>query len=765
MRLAGVIFLFVLCGLVQASPVSIIPLPAKLQIAQGSFTVDDSTPVVIPSNDASARQSAQYLVDALAHTRGLHLKMTEGGSSTHAIVFVRDPKSVVTQAEGYTLDVTSHGITISARDDAGLFYGGITLWQLLTPDAHTGAVQVQSLHIGDWPRFAWRGVMLDSARHFQSAADVKLLIDQMAQHKLNVLHWHLTDDQGWRIEIKRYPELTRIGAWRTPPDAGHDGDPSRYGGFYTQDEIRDAVAYATARHITVVPEIDMPGHAQAAVASYPQIGVTGTRPPVSVDWGVNPYLYNVDDATFQFVDNVLDEVMVLFPSHYIHVGGDEAVKDQWKASSAIQAKIRALHLRDEDALQGWFIGRVGAYLAAHGRRMIGWDEILDGGVPADATVMSWRGTDGAIKAAKMGHDVVMSPSPDLYLDSVQSDLPDEAAGRIPVRDLASIYAFNPIPTQLSAAQAKHVLGAQANIWTEHIPTMQHVEHAVFPRIDALSEVVWSPAATRNWKDFAARLSAQFERYANQQIDYADSAFAPSIDVNANAALKTRHANVTISDQAGYGAIHYTEDGSAPDVHAPLYHGSFIVNVPATIKAETFADDGSVLAAERTRVLNDESLLTRLGVELPNCPGSDFRLRIQPMPDATSMAPVYAVNVFDSCQQFPAAPLDGVNAIHADVVRLERNYALAHDQKLVVSRPHSTPHGELVVHLDRCDGPALATMPLPNPAASARNISLNAPLPRQQGEHTLCLVFTAPIDGPLYAIRSVSLKTPKQAPAH
>lgn len=765
MRLAGVIFLFALCGLVQASPVSIISLPAQLHTAPGSFTVDDNTPVIVPSGDASARQSAQYLVDTLARTRGLHLKIVEGGPAANAVAFVHDPTSPVTQGEGYKLDVTPRGITIGARDDAGLFYGGITLWQLLTPDAHKGAVQVQALHISDWPRFAWRGVMLDSARHFQSASDVKLLIDQMAQHKLNVLHWHLTDDQGWRIEIKRYPELTRIGAWRTPPDAGHDGEPLRYGGFYTQDEIRDVVAYATVRHITVVPEIDMPGHAQAAVASYPQIGVTGKRPPVSVDWGVNPYLYNVDDATFQFVDNVLDEVMALFPSHYIHVGGDEAVKDQWKASPAIQAKIHALHLKDEDALQGWFIGRVGSYLAAHGRRMIGWDEILDGGVPADATVMSWRGTDGAIKAAKMGHDVVMSPSPDLYLDGVQSDLPDEAAGRVPVRDLASIYAFNPIPAQLSAAQAGHVLGAQANVWTEHIPTMQHVEHATFPRIDALSEVVWSPASTRNWKNFVARLPAQFERYADQQVDHADSAFAPSIDLDANKALKAHRASVTISNQAGYGAIHYTEDGSTPDIHAPLYRGPFVVTVPATIKAKTFAEDGSVLAAERVRVLDHDSLLTRLGVELPNCPGSDFRLRIQPMPDATSMAPVYAVNVFDSCEQFPAAPLDGVNAIHADVVRLERNYALAHDQKLVVSRPHTTPYGELVVHLDRCDGQALATMPLPDPAVSARKFSLDASLPQKQGEHTLCLAFTAPIDGPLYALGSVSLKTSEKDKKH
>ncbi|MFK2872449.1 family 20 glycosylhydrolase [Dyella lipolytica] len=758
MRFASCLLCLALCSLVQAAPVSLIPLPAQLQLADGRFKVDADTPIVIPSHDAASRQDALYLVDVLARTRGLHLKVTEDVRASHAIVFSRDPNAAVPQAEGYTLDVTPQGIRIAARDDAGLFYGAVTVWQLLTPNAQQGPVQVPALHISDWPRFAWRGLMLDSARHFQSVADVEKLLDQMAQHKLNVLHWHLTDDQGWRIEIKRYPELTSIGAWRTPPEAGHDGEPVRYGGFYTQDQIRDVVAYAAARHITVVPEIDMPGHAQAAVASYPQIGVTGKRPPVSVDWGVNPYLYNVDDATFQFVDNVLDEVMALFPSHYIHVGGDEAIKDQWKASPAVQAKMQALHLKDEDALQGWFIGRIGDYLAAHGRRLIGWDEILDGGVPADATVMSWRGTDGAIKATRLGHDVVMSPSPDLYLDGVQGDLADEAAGRIPVRDLASIYGFNPIPAALNAAQAAHVLGAQANAWTEHMPTMQHVEHAVFPRLDALSEVVWSPGSVRDWKGFLARLPAQLERYDDQHIAYADSAFAPSITVDIKKALKSASASVVLSDQAGYGAIHYTVDGSAPDLHAPLYGEPFTVKFPATIKAATFADDGRMLASARTRVLDRTSLLSRLGVELPNCPGSDFRLRVQPMPDAISMTPVYAVNVFDTCQQYPAAPLDGVIGIRADIVRLERNYALAHDEKLVVSRPHSTPYGEFVVHLDRCDGPTLANMPLPKPADNNRHVVLEASLPTQHGEHTLCLVFTAPIDGPLYAISLVSLKT-------
>ncbi|MBB6188081.1 family 20 glycosylhydrolase [Rhodanobacter sp. MP7CTX1] len=761
MNFVRLVFCVALSGIASiawatAAPTSLTPLPAQLDQADGSFQVDEKTPIVVADNDASTRHTADYLAELIGRTRGLHLHVTTGVATAGAIVLQRDPRATVANSEGYSLDVTPQGIRITARDDAGLFHGAITLWQLLTPDAQQGTVLMPALHIRDEPRFVWRGLMLDSVRHFQSVAEVEQLLDQMAQHKLNVFHWHLTDDQGWRIQIKRYPELTRIGAWRTPPDAGHEGEPATYGGFYTQDQIRQIVAYAAARYITVVPEIDMPGHAQAAVAAYPQIGVTGKRPSVSVDWGVNPYLYNADDATFGFVDNVLDEVMALFPSRYIHVGGDEAVKDQWHASPAVQAKMHALGVKDEDALQGWFIDRVGKYLASHGRRLIGWDEILDGGVQADAAVMSWRGSDGAVKAAQQGHDVVLSPAPGLYFDQLQSDRTDEIAGRIPVQDLASVYAFEPVPKELDAAQAKHVLGAQANVWTEHMPTMGHVEHAVFPRLDALSEVDWSAAKSRDWHGFLARLPAQFARYRAQGIGYADSAFAPEVGVDRNAALASGTAQVSLSDQVGAGALHYTLDGSVPDLHSPLYHAPFSAKLPVTVRAATFAVDGSLLASPHQRVVDQASLLSLGGNEMPNCPGSDFRLRVQPMPDATSLAPVYSINVFDSCQLYPATRMDGVVAIHVDAVRLERNYALAHDAKLVVSRPRSTPFGELVVHQDRCDGQVLATLPLPNPDQAGRSFALDASLPAQHGEHALCLIFTAPIDGPLYAMARIAL---------
>jgi hexosaminidase len=761
MRIASLFLFLILCGAAMrvdadATTPPLIPLPAELSYGSGHQRMDDSTRIVLQPDDAANRATAGYLSSLLRRTRGLSPRILASAPGVTAITLVRDPHASVLNAEGYTLDVDAHGVRIVSRDDTGLFHGVITLWQLMTPDAQHGAVQVPALHIRDQPRFVWRGLMLDSARHFQSVAEIERLLDQMAQHKLNVFHWHLTDDQGWRIQIKRYPELARIGAWRTPPDAGHNGEPSRYGGFYTQEQIRQIVAYASARHITVVPEIDMPGHAQAAVAAYPQLGVTGKRPSVSVDWGVNPYLYNVDDGSFDFIDHVLDEVMAMFPSKYIHVGGDEAVKDQWQASPAVQVKMHALGLKDEDALQGWFINRIGQYLAAHGRQLVGWDEILDGGVSVDATVMSWRGSKGAIKAAQQGHDVVLSPAPDLYFDQMQSDRIDETAGRIPAQSLAHVYAFEPVPKELNAAQEVHVLGAQANVWTEHMPTMKHVEHAVFPRLDALSEVDWSRAASRDWNGFLGRLPAQFARYRAQDIGYADSAFEPDIKLDRNAALTSGTAQVTLSNQAGYGELHYTLDGRVPDRHAPVYQVPFEVKLPVTIRAATFASDGSVLAVPRQRVLDRASLLNLSGNEMPNCPGSDFRLRVQPMPDATSLGPVYSVNVFNACQLYPTTSMDGVTSIHVDALRLERNYALAHDAKLVVSHPHGTPFGELVIHQDQCTGPVLATLPLPDPAHSARRFTLDAAMPAQQGEHALCLIYTAPIDGPLYALDRVAL---------
>jgi hexosaminidase len=757
MKKTRYVLVLALCGLTAiahgATP-NLIPMPAQLTESGEGFTVTAQTPIVVDGSDADAHRVADYLASLTAHTRHLSLQVKTGAAETGAIVLTRDPQASVANAEGYMLDVTPQGIRIIARDAAGLFYGAVTAWQLLTPAQGSGDVRVDPVHIRDEPRFAWRGFMLDSVRHFQRPDEVRALIDQMAQHKLNVLHWHLTDDQGWRIEIKRYPELTRIGAWRTPPAVGKQADLKPYGGYYTQDEIRAIVAYAAERHITVVPEIDIPGHAQAAVASYPELGVTGKRPPVSPDWGVHPYLYNVDDHTIEFLHNVLDEVMVLFPSTYIHLGGDEAVKDQWQASPAVQARMRALGIKKENTLQSWLIERMGQYLNAHGRRLIGWDEILEGGLPASATVMSWRGTQGAIDAAKQGHDVVLSPAPQLYLDQMQSDLADETTGRLPSMSLESIYMFEAVPKSLNAAQAKHVLGMQANMWTEHMPTLRHIEHAVFPRMSALAEAAWTPEKQRNWHQFLERMPAQLARYRVQDIAYADSAFAPSIVVDRNAAIASGHAAVALTNQAKYGNLHYTTDGSEPGAASPLYVRPFTVNVPTTVKAAALADDGMPLAATRTRAIDLPSLRTRSTGELENCPGSDFRLRVQPSADATSMSPTYLINVFDACRMYRAARLDGIAAIRVETATLPRNYQLAHDARLVVARKASTPQGELVVHLDSCKGKQLASLPLPSDEPAT--FTLHGAMAKQAGTHDLCLVFTSPITGPIYGVGAVTL---------
>ncbi|HKE46514.1 MAG TPA: family 20 glycosylhydrolase [Rhodanobacteraceae bacterium] len=495
---------------------SLIPEPALLERKPGIFRLRDGAALIVDSKNAEAAGIARRFADRLAATRGIHLDVRPfGDGHPHdAIVFSLDPRAVsVPSGEGYDLAVDAQRILLVAREPLGLFYGSVTLWQLLTQDtANATTFDVPQLHVADQPRFAWRGAMLDSARHLQSPEFIKRFIDQLALLKLNTLHWHLTDDQGWRIEIKRYPKLTEIGAWRRPAGAaGTDanGRPVRYGGFYTQDEIRDIVRYAADRYVTIVPEIDMPGHMQAAIAAYPELGSLGDTPVVSNEWGVHAYLLNVDDATLDFVDNVLDEVADLFPGPYVHIGGDEAVKDQWKASPRVQARMRALGLKDENALQGWFVAEVAKHLATRGKRIVGWDEILDGGVPPNAIVMSWRGAKGGIEAAHAGHDVVMAPDPDLYFDHLQSDAPDEPPGRPTLRTLADIYAFEPIPAGMPDDVARHILGAQAELWTEHMRTEARVEHAAFPRLDALAEVLWSPS--RDFASFSARLPAELDR--------------------------------------------------------------------------------------------------------------------------------------------------------------------------------------------------------------------------------------------------------------
>lgn len=719
--------------------------------------------------DAEARRSAEQLAELLRRSRELRLGVrAETSASPGSIRLERSAQAPVAHTEGYSLDVDTKGVRIAARDGAGLLYGAISAWQLMTPDAHKGPVQLPSVAIGDWPRFSWRGQHLDVARHFHDVATVKHVLDTMALHKLNVLHWHLTDDQGWRIEIKRYPKLTEVGAWRTPPGGGQHGTPQRYGGFYTQEQISDIVAYAARLHITVLPELDMPGHAQAAVAAYPEeVGVPGVRAQVGVDWGVNPYLFNTSEGSLTFITHVLDEVLTLFPSTYIHIGGDEAVKDQWEASPAVRAQMRKLGVRDAHAMQGWFNEQLADYLTKHGRRMIGWDEILEGGVPANASVMSWRGVDGAVTAAKHGHDVVLAPGDWLYLDNLQTTRNDEPNGRLTILPLSKVYAFEPVPVELSTEQAQHVLGAQGALWSEYIPSRWHVDHALFPRLSAVAEMTWSLPAARSWNSFLARMPAQLQRYRALGIDYSDGAFAADIALESgpNPVLAGGPAKVVLNTQTGAGTLHYTIDGSEPTPASPRYQTPLTIQLPTTVKATAFDTNGIPLAATRSRTFDRASLLHVDTHQLQHCVETGaLGLRLPLLPEMTAAdTPVYNLDLFHACRIYPQARLDGIGAIRIQAARLPNNFGLAHEQAKVVQYPAQTHRGELEVRLG-CAGELIASVQLPRSDTVGEQFTLETVLPARTGIHDLCLRFTAPIRGPLYAIGAVQLiETTQQAP--
>ena len=755
----GCLAALTICGeaAAQDSPLvkqpKLIPWPANVASAQGHFTVDRTTPICATGDAARTAGQLRALVKTL---RGLDLPAS-ACAKPHIELALSDKAG--DNAEGYHLEVTRKGIRVTARSEAGLYYGAMTLAQLLSPDDKTGApVVLDDMTIDDAPRFGWRGLMLDPARHFLPVGDVKTIIDQMGQHKLNVLHIHLTDDQGWRIEIKRYPDLTRLGGWRTPPSNGGPGSETQpYGGFYTQDDIRGIVAYAAERHITVVPELDMPGHAQAAVAGHPELSVSGQTPKVSGDWGVNPYLYNTDADSLQFVKNVLDEVMGLFPSTYIHLGGDEAVKDQWRDSPKIQAQMKALGITSEDAMQSWFMEQVGEYLATHGRRMVGWDEILDGGVPPSATVMSWRGNAGAIKAARLDHDVVVAT---LYLDNLQTARNDEPAGRLGILPLSQVYDFDAMPNQLTAAQSRHVLGGQANLWSEYLMSAWYVQNAAFPRMDAAAEAFWTPAADKSWSGFLGRLPAQFNRYRRQSVHYSDLAFAAGMDEpdGRNAALAASGGKVSLANQTGFGGIRYTLDGSEPTAQSSLYAAPLDLKFGTTIKASVLAPDGALLAPARSFRFDAETLRTRQAGDLTACGSGELGLRVPLTPDSPATSPVYDIDIFDDCFAYPEARLDGIKTIQVDVARLARNYGLAHDQSKVKSHPAQTPYGELVICLDNCDtGQVLGRLPLGDPAMTPNQQTLTAQIPAVTGTHSVSLLFTSPISGPFYGVGAVRLE--------
>ncbi len=509
-------------------------MPASVERRAGAFTLGASTVIV---TDAATRKLGRQLASMLGPATGWDLAVRSGAAPSGPHVALRlDPAQKSLGAEGYRLEVTPRAVTIRAAAPAGVFYGMQTLRQLLPVEiyrqakaaAPAGGWQVPAVRIEDTPRFAWRGLHLDVSRHFQPKEFVKKYIDLLALHKMNRFHWHLTDDQGWRIEIKRYPKLTSVGAWRrhtlvgphrTNPLPEHfDGKP--HGGFYTRDDIREIVAYAADRFVTVVPEIEMPGHSQAVVAAYPELGSVDGPVEVRATWSVSPYILNPEQSTIAFMQNVLEEVLELFPGPWIHIGGDEAEKTQWKANPAIQARIKTLGLKDEHELQSWFIRQMDSFLTARNRRLIGWDEILEGGLAENATVMAWRGVEHAVTAARAGHDTVLAPTSHTYFDYYQAKdtagEPRAIGGFLP---LERVYAWEPMPADLEPPFHKHVLGVQGQLWTEHMPNPKAVEYMAFPRASALSEVAWSPAAGRNFDEFRTRLSRHEERLRILDVNF------------------------------------------------------------------------------------------------------------------------------------------------------------------------------------------------------------------------------------------------------
>ncbi len=515
---------FLTCSMPRTSKtesvdMNIIPKPQHVTMQRGEFIFSEATSVWI-SDDIGSKA---FFMDFL---HSMIPKMSTGVKGNTDIEIYRIQDASLPN-EGYRFQVNRHKIQITAADDPGIFYGLQTLRQLLPPAVESGLNSlaghtIQAMSIEDYPRFSWRGMHLDVSRHFFPVEFIKRYIDMIALHKMNVFHWHLTDDNGWRLEIKRYPKLTEICAWRVDREQEDwrkwspikEGETCSYGGFYTQEEVRDIVAYAASRQIMVIPEIEMPGHSSEIFAAYPELSCRGELLPVRPGsyWPNEDILCAGNDSVFVFLENVLDEVIELFPAKYIHIGGDEARKTYWKTCEKCQARIKNEGLANEDELQSWFIQKIEQYIVSKGKNLIGWDEILEGGLAQEATVMSWRGMNGGIVAAKAGHDVIMTPTSHVYFDHYQGDKTTEPQAIGGFTPLEKVYGYEPIPSELSEEEAKFVLGSQANLWTEFVKTPEHAEYMVLPRMTALSEVLWSGKDQRDWADFQRRLPYLLSRF-------------------------------------------------------------------------------------------------------------------------------------------------------------------------------------------------------------------------------------------------------------
>ena len=614
-----------------ASPagIAIIPQPLRLVPGTGSFALTPATKIYVGPKNDELRRIGQSLSEEIGRATGVRPPVVQAapGKQRAGTIYLTLSQPLDTLgAEGYTLSVQPTQVVLAARQPQGLFLGTQTIRQLL-PTQRTAAASLPAVEIVDKPRYSWRGMHLDVSRHFFSTEFVKKYIDYLALHKMNTFHWHLTDDQGWRIEVKKYPQLTAVGGYRDGTLIGHYGakvpeyDHVRYGGFYTQEQVKEIVKYAQDRYITVVPEIEMPGHALAALAAYPELSCTGGPFQVGQTWGVYDDIFCAgNEQTFAFLQDVLTEIMPLFPGKIVHIGGDEAPKTRWKTCPKCQARIQAEHLKDEHGLQSYFVQRMEKFVNSKGKTIIGWDEILEGGLAPNAAVMSWRGMEGGVAAARQQHQVVMTPGEFVYFDHAQGDPalePLSIGGYLP---LEKVYAFEPTPPELTAAERKYILGAQANLWTEYIPTEQYAEYMVLPRMAALAEVLWTPASQKDWTSFKVRMQPQYQRYAALGANYAKSAF----NVRQQFAPDTTRGGdvVTLALDAAGPQVFYTLDGSAPTPAATAYTGPFLLASSAVVKAASFENGQPAGKVTTTEVLTDKAFADP--VKLANAPHKNYR---------------------------------------------------------------------------------------------------------------------------------------------
>ena len=589
----------------------VIPQPRQMTMLGGDFAVPST--VIIMATNRDERHVASFL-DVYLAQHGVKATISTVSIVTPAFRLSSSLDDPTIGPEGYRLEIAPGSVTIQANGGAGLYYGLQTLEQLAAP---VRSLTFPTASVVDWPRFAWRGIHLDVSRHFFPVSVVEQYIDLAARYKLNTFHWHLTDDQGWRIEIKKYPRLTSVGGCRAGSQVGDD--PNRtdgipYCGYYTRDEIREVVEYASARYVTIVPEIEGPGHSVSAVSAYPWLGCDGKQYPVRETWGVSTQIMCPTERTFGFIDDVLGEVAALFPGPYIHIGGDEVPRDAWETSPFVTGLMKRGHLKDYDAVQGYFTRRVDQIAAKHHRRIVGWDEILDGGVSSRAVVMAWQGTDRGALAARRGNDVVISPDGQLYFDGAQGDQQYEPLSIGGFLSTEMVYDFDPIPTGLLPDQAQHVLGVQANLWTEYVPTADHLFYMLLPRELALAESAWTPRSQMNWSDFQTRLAAELVRFDAEGVPFRipDVTFQLSgaaVGVSAQRFVPDQTdivvgawpMTVGIVDVAPGVRIHYTTDGSLATATSPVYTQPLSLTRATIITAVAVMPDGRVSAPSFLRV--------------------------------------------------------------------------------------------------------------------------------------------------------------------